>query len=169
VSSNKFTQLTISDTLTESLIEKVNRSTSDQWKDVLEMHLLPLKIDDFAGQPEIIDFIEQFECEGHLAIYEFQPNYCYSWHIDSSRHCAVNMLLTGFDSFAMFGDMKSMRKIYNIERLEYQRNKYYLFDVSKMHCVVNFSEKRYLLSIGAEKPNRYEQALEYFAEKRLIG
>jgi ACS family hexuronate transporter-like MFS transporter len=70
------------------------------------MRCLLLTIDDFKSEPNLIKFIEKFGCHKKLAIYKFNPNTCYKWHIDhQGRKCCINMLIDGYDSLTMFGSI----------------------------------------------------------------
>lgn len=143
------------------MLDKVINTPEDKWKNVLEMSLLLLSIDDFSYDNDLMKLIDHFGCHKKLAIYRYKANFCYAWHMDLIRNAALNLQLTGVDSFCIFGEMYEQRKYQNIEKLVYQENSYYLLNVAKNHTVFNFDNDRYLLSIGFPIPNTFEEVKDY--------
>lgn len=77
------------------------------------------------------------------------PKNYYAFHVDASRHVAVNMMLEGPDSHTMFGEKTASAEVTKIEQLMYEDSSYYIFNTSKPHAVLNLSDNtRYLLTVG---------------------
>lgn len=163
-----FYRLNSISSLREHLLNRIAESSEDDWKTIIEMNCLLLTIDDFKTDPNLVKLIEHTKCQHKLAIYRFKPNTCYKWHIDhAGRNCCINMLLDGYDSLTLFGTPSINGQMINITKLVYEPNKYVLLDVHKFHTVFNFSEYRYLLSIGIPSSISYEEAKQYIIEHKL--
>ena len=155
-------------TLTQHLRNRIYTAKEDEWQTFIEMSFLLLNITDFETEPNLVKFINDFNCHSKLAIYRFFPNTCYKWHIDhNGRKSCINMLIDGYDSLVMFGIPETNGRFTNITKLDYEPNKYYLLSVHKFHTVFNFSKPRYLLSIGIPVPTTYEQAKQYMIDNNL--
>jgi hypothetical protein len=165
-SSEFFVELNIDSTITESIMNKINDSTPDQWITILDQNLFKLSIDDFASDPKMCKVIKDLGAQERLSVLQFNPNVCFQWHKDKVRTGAINMLLRGFDSFCAFGTIGKGNLFTEVQKLEHKPNKYYLMDVKKYHCVFNFSEPRYIISIGLE--TTYDETFKYLTENKFI-
>lgn len=84
-------------------------------------------------------------------IIRLDPNRCYRWHQDAVRGGSVNMLLYHKESFVLFGNAVSdSDDQFEIMRMEYEPNQFYLFNNQAMHTVVNFDSPRYMFTIEFE-------------------
>ena len=162
-----FYRLNVDSKISQRVMEKVKSSQESDWKKIIEMTLLKLSIDDFADDPKIVEIINRFGCEERLSVYKSVPNTCYGWHSDAIRNASMNMLLAGWDSQCVFGDMKALREINNIKILKYEPNRYFLMNVSKFHTVFNFNNPRYMLSIGFPKPTVFSEAKHFIVDNGL--
>lgn len=155
-------------TITNHLRDKIANAKEEDWRDFIQMSCLMLTVDDFNTETKLLKFIEHMNCQAKLAIYRFQPNTCYKWHIDhQGRKCCINMLIDGYDSLTMYGVPAKDGRFTNLTRLPYEPNCYTLLDVHKFHTVLNFSEPRYVLSIGIPSPTSYDEAKQYIIENNL--
>jgi hypothetical protein len=101
--------------------------------DLLDPALLQLKLD----------------LNGSAIVFKMMPNTFYRFHTDERRRCAINLLLTGFDSNCYFGDQTHNEEVIeNVTELQYELDRYYLLNTNKKHAVRNGNSIRYLLSIG---------------------
>ena len=163
-----FHHLESTSTLINHLRNRIAEASDADWQLLIEMNCLLLTIDDFKTEPKLVEFIKHMNCQDKLAIYKFKPNTCYKWHIDHyGRNCCVNMLIDGYDSLTMFGVPSAQGQFTNITKLLYKPNKYVLLDVHKFHIVFNFSEERYLLSIGVPSPITYSETKQYLMDNNL--
>jgi hypothetical protein len=86
---------------------------------------------------------------GNVVVLKMVPRTFYRFHTDTSRYCAVNLLLTGFDSNCYFGDQTADEEVIeNVTELQYDPDRYYLLNTRKKHAVRNGNEIRYMLSMG---------------------
>lgn len=155
-------------TLTEHLRNRIKLAKEEDWVDIIEMSCLLLTLDDFKTEPKLVDLINTMNCHNKLAIYRFKPNTCYKWHIDhAGRNSCINMLIDGYDSLTMFGTPTKNGRFENITKVNYETNKYVLLNVHKFHIVFNFSEDRYILSIGIPSPITYNDAKQYIIDNQI--
>ena len=67
----------------------------------------------------------------------------------------------------MFGVPARNGQFINTTKLVYKPDKYFLLDVHKFHTVFNFSEERYVLSIGVPSPTTYNETKQYLIDNNL--
>lgn len=164
MSTNNFYECRTKSTLVKYMLNKIITLDDSKWKNFLDMDLFILTIDDFELEPKLIELISTFNCHNKLAIYRFKPNFCYQWHVDRIRNCALNLQLIGNNSFCMFGEPYEPRKFRNLQQLVYKENTYYLLNVNNYHTVFNFDNDRYLLSIGFPKPHNFMDVKQYLID-----
>lgn len=166
--SEYYVKLNIKSNISNNIIEKIKKANPDDWRIVHDQSVLDLSIDDFRDDPEIYQTILDLNCNTRLSVFRLYPNRCYMWHTDMIREGAINMLLTGFDSFCVFGRVAPRRMFLNLDKLVHEPNTYYLMNVKEFHSVFNFNETRYIISIGI--PFRtYTDACGYLKEKNLLS
>lgn len=110
---------------------------------------------------------ESFEGSKYFLL-KSEPYTFYSWHTDSVRGCAVNMLLQGFDSHSDFyiGHRKDL--MHTIQPLRYQPSKLYLYNTSVDHSMTNYAGERLLFSMTIYKPITYRQVVERCEELGVL-
>ena len=135
------------------LLSHIHSTAPSEWQGITEFDVLRLDRAVFHGHSALLDIIHAFGCESKLCILRLQPWYNYSWHVDLTRACSFNLLLSGYDSICMFGRMRAARHYDQLAVLPYAPNKLWLLNTHASHSVVNFSETRYLLSMSL--PGRY--------------
>lgn len=146
-------KLNLVDTFTNQLTEQ--STTGRNWFSSNGFDIL--KIDkNFFKRSSLFPLIEEHNASP--LIFKINPLTWYDWHTDSTRQCAINLLLTGFNSHCFFGDRVS-RDIVNLTELTYQPNTYYLLNTQVKHAVLNLTQTRYVLSIGFNSPNSYQEIL----------
>ena len=167
MSENNFYECKTKSNLVTYMINKIHETEESKWNDFLDMSLFLISIEDFVLEPKLTKLINTFDCQKKLAIYRYKPNFCYQWHIDSIRNCALNLQLIGSDSFCIFGEFFEARKLKNLEKLLYKEQTYYLLNVNKHHSVFNFNNDRYLLSIGFPKPHTFADVKQYLVDNNI--
>jgi hypothetical protein len=101
------------------------------------------------------------ELNGNVVALKMMPRTFYRFHVDARRYCAVNLLLTGFDSKCYFGDQTDDEEVIeNVTELQYDLDRYYLLNTRKKHAVMNGNTVRYMLSMGFNDYN-YETVKQY--------
>lgn len=95
----------------------------------------------------------------------------YNFHIDTNRACAINSLLSGYDSDSYFGSSsykneKLIHELENLVPLDYVPGSCYVFNTKHRHGVVNRSETRLTLSIGFLHHD-YEEVLAFCQQNDL--
>ena len=159
--SNLYYKLNVIDTFTDQLTEQA--TTRQDWFTSNGFDIL--KVDNtIFKDSNLFPIIQKFNAVP--LIFKINPMTWYDWHTDSTRWCAINLLLTGFNSHCFFGDRES-RDIVNLTELNYEPNTYYLLNTQFKHAVLNFSSTRYVLSIGFNSPISYQIILKYCIDNNL--
>lgn len=91
----------------------------------------------------------------------------YSMHVDEARAAALNVLLKGQDSVSFFGDPTEDPETFNIETVNYEEDRMFLFNTQRLHGVLNLNEDRYIFSLGFNFPLDYDTIKEFCLENNL--
>jgi hypothetical protein len=165
-----FKQLNMNSSLSDNLLEKIRNTPESAWSGVAgRPNLIILPLEDLMIDQKIFQLVSDIGDTSRVAIYRFFGEECYSWHSDTIRYSAINMLLSGFEnSICVFGDVKAAHRFVNITKLPYEPKKYYIMNVKKMHTVFNFGKEiRYVLSLGLPEVT-YEDARAYLESHGLL-
>jgi hypothetical protein len=162
-----FCKLNITSNIVLHIKNKIQNSAQTDWHFFLDQSILQLELSDFNNDPQIIDIINNIGDANRLSVFRNEPNTCYSWHQDTIRNSAINILIDGFDSMCIFGEIAPNKKFTNTLRLCHQPNTYYLMNVKKFHTVYNFNNNRYIISLGLPE-KRYKDAIEYLKKENLL-
>jgi hypothetical protein len=163
---NYFTKLNIESKISQRILDKLDHIKESEWIQHLEQSIYLLNIRDFEADPVIIDLINRFGSEKKLCLFRLPPKICYSWHRDAKRQASINMLIKGFDSICAFGTESLEKKFINLDKIEHERDTYYLMNVKESHTVFNFDQERYVVSISIPD-TPYAEVRDYLLEKQL--
>jgi hypothetical protein len=95
--------------------------------------------------PLLKDLSSKREFMGGLL--EIPPNSVYNWHVDTDRHCGLNMLVyDGGRSMCLFAP-EGEQLVMPVVELTYLPNTYYAFNTKIPHTVINLSRPRYMFSL----------------------
>lgn len=147
--------------LVDTLMEFINNAQPEDWKILYEFERLSVPESILTVDPVLHDIVQHFGSSKRIGIFRYPPNYAYKWHTDPARDASINLLLTGYDSLCLFGDGLVNGGIENVTELLYEKHTPVILNTSKHHTIINFSEKRYLLSIGITKPSTFEDVVDY--------
>lgn len=153
--------ITVSNEFINKVKNYINSATSEDWESVIEMTLLKLPLEFFETEPALIRIIKEFKAEERLSVYKTSANTSYFWHRDKIRAACFNILLEGYDSMCLFANSPIDGMMSDLTKLPYEPNKVFLLNVSQLHTVLNFSQDRYLLSIGIPRPTTFNDVSEY--------
>jgi hypothetical protein len=153
--------------LADRLRSHIAAADGSSWQVINEFDVLRLPVDLFLDQPAISALLDHFGSRSRLSVFRLQPWYNYSWHVDVNRGCSLNMLLSGWDSISMFGAMRNFRHYTDIARVEYTENRMVVLNTHRWHSIVNFSEIRYVLSIGIDIQYSFADLVDYCWRHRL--
>lgn len=159
------TAITVSDKLISRAVDKINAAQEEDWKIVLQMTLIQLPLEFFNEDPELYDIIKILGAEGRIAVYKTPPNTSYFWHKDSTRNASINILLSGYDSMTLYAKSPSNGMMSDLTILPYKEKKVFLLNTQELHTVMNFSETRYILSVGIPRPTTFEEAKQLISSK----
>ena len=136
---------------------------SDQWISTNGFSIL--KIPDNFLDTDLLR--TKFKFYGNCIVFKMQPNTFYRFHIDESRQCAINLVLSGFDSNCYYGEQTDNEEVIeNVSELKYELDRYYLLNTRRKHAVRNGNNVRYLLSIGFNNYD-YETVKLYCQEQQV--
>jgi len=131
------------------------------------MFALPSKL---LEPSPLVDLAQKFKATP--ALLRIPPWHLYNFHVDTYRYCAINSLLSGYDSSCYFGNSiykneKVVNELEEITPLTYELGRCYLFNTKHRHGVINRSETRITFSIGFHKTTSYEEVLAYCQQRDL--
>jgi hypothetical protein len=131
----------------EELISLAKNSHPGEWMLLRGFNVMPVPMHILENDPLVVALSKRFTFKP--GIFKMDPKNYYAFHVDASRHVAVNMMLEGPDSYTMFGEKTASAEVTKIEQLMYEDSSYYIFNTSKPHAVLNLSDNtRYLLTVG---------------------
>lgn len=162
-----FCELNITSNIVSHIKNKIQTSSQSDWYDFLDQSILNLELSDFNDDPQIIKIINDIGDANRLSVFRNEPNTCYSWHRDSIRNSAINILIDGFDSMCVFGELAPNKKFTNTMKLSHLPATYYLMNVKKFHTVYNFNNQRYILSLGIPDKS-FTDVKEYLKENNML-
>jgi hypothetical protein len=100
---------------------------------------------EISHKQNFIRALEEQYAKVTCAVFKFEPNVCYNWHMDSIRSAAINLELYATKRLVMFGE-RINNDNYRILELPYKKDKFFLLNTTQPHEAINFGETRYLLS-----------------------
>ena len=164
-SLNYFSELNIQSNAMDNIKNKI--AQANYWKDFLDQSIVSLEVSDFNNDSAIVKLINDIGNPDRVSVFRFFPNTCYKWHFDTGRNASINIVVDGFDSMCLFGDPALGNKFVNLTALNYKPNTYYLLNVKKFHSVYNFSNLRYVVSLGITDLS-YQDTVEYLKHEKLL-
>ena len=85
-------------------------------------------------------------------VLKMEPFQQYDWHVDTRRGVGINMPLEESDSIVFFTDPSVVGALVKpIFPIEYEYNKYHVFNTQIPHNIINLDYPRYLFTIEFEK------------------
>lgn len=141
----RYFKLEIQSTITQQLLN--HALNAEHWQNKNSFDYVNVPLDIVIQDSTLKMFLIKFRA--NPVIFRMKPQSFYRFHIDEKRKCAVNMLLAGYDSSCYFGNVTEFEDILdNIEELIYEPNTFYLLNTKQKHAVMNFSNTRYMFSMG---------------------
>jgi hypothetical protein len=143
--SNFFIPLQFKCTITQALLDFARALPEEGWE-IQRGFIVTFIPDEIIDQDPYLKAVKE-----HYKVLQvlvcLPPNTCYPWHKDLNRRTIINMPLNAQDkSCCVFAKKLEDEQYFDIAELKYQPDTYYLFNTQEEHMVLNFSEKRYLLS-----------------------
>jgi hypothetical protein len=162
-----FRKLNITSGAIDQIRNKIQNAKESNWIDYLEQSILLLKLDDLIADTKIVKLIKDIGDSNRIGVYRSIPNSCYGWHMDSGRQSSINMLIDGFDSMCIFGNLNPGKKYTELSVIKHEPATYYLMNVKKFHTVYNFNNQRYILSLGIPDKS-FAEVKEYLKENNML-
>lgn len=125
----------------------------------------------FLKEPIIKKIHDEFEIS-FAGIFILEKNTGCSFHIDEPRRVTINMLLSSGVSHSIFKkENKETDNMYQyeFEELKFEEKTFYLYNVSKEHCVINFDQPRYMFSVKFKDGKlSYDELSKWCKENNLL-
>jgi hypothetical protein len=132
-------------TLHLRLLNMAFNAGPDSWVPYYNFKALPVDKSVLDQDPLFKDLSSKREFMGGLL--EIPPNSVYNWHVDTDRHCGLNMLVyDGGRSMCLFAP-EGEQLVMPVVELTYLPNTYYAFNTKIPHTVINLSRPRYMFSL----------------------
>jgi hypothetical protein len=132
--------------LTPQLLETVLLAGPENWTPYYNFRAFLLG-EDFVYQDKFLKDLA-YKRQYIAGLLELPPNTAYNWHVDTDRHCGLNMLVyDDGQSKCLFAPEGEVQVVMPIVELKYQPNTFYAFNTKVPHTVINFTEKRYMFSL----------------------
>jgi hypothetical protein len=162
-----FCKLNISSGAINQIKNKIQHAKESDWIDCLELSIFLLELSDLIADIKIVELIKNIGDTKRIGVYRSIPNSCYGWHTDSIRQASINMLIDGFDSMCIFGNIQPHKKFTELSVIKHEPATYYLMNVKKFHTVYNFNNQRYILSLGIPDMS-FAEVKEYLKENNML-
>jgi hypothetical protein len=122
-------------------------------------------------EPIIKKIHGQFEIS-FACIFILEKNTGCEFHIDEPRKVAINMLISSGISHSIFKKDKPETDNtyqYGFEELIFEEKTFYLYNVSKEHCVINFDKPRFMFSVKFKDGKlSYDELFKWCEENNLL-
>lgn len=145
-----FQPLTPPSTLGPSLVELLCTAPKDHWRPYFGFLVLPVSAHVLRTDPVLDALWTRHAFQG--ALLRLPPHSCYTFHTDTRRGVAVNLLVHHTHSHTFFTDAAALEHaaeapVVPAVELVYEPDTYYLFNSQQPHAVWNGAGPRYLLSL----------------------
>jgi hypothetical protein len=132
-----------------SAIKTLTKEQRNQLQNRADFKTIRISKDYFLKEPIIEKIHNQFEIS-FACIFILEKNTGCSFHVDEPRKSTINMLISSGVSHSIFKrdnpETDNMYQ-YEFEELIFEPKIFYLYNVSKEHCAINFNQPRYMFSV----------------------
>ena len=127
--------------------------------------------DYFLKEPVIEKIHNQFEIS-FAGIFILEKNTGCSFHVDEPRKTTINMLISSGTSHSIFKkedpETDNMYQ-YEFEELVFEERTFYLYNVSREHCAINFDKPRFMFSVKFKDGKlSYDELFKWCEENNLL-
>jgi hypothetical protein len=146
--------------LREDLIEIIWRSEPAHWVPYYNFKALLLS-PHFVHQDKLLRDLAT-KREYMAGLLEMPASTSYNWHVDTDRHCGLNMLVYDDGESRCLFAPDGIQVVMPFVELKYEPNTFYAFNTKLPHSVLNFTKNRYMFSlefIGKDYGLTYETLL----------
>ena len=146
----------------------INNSRPEDWWRENETVEWRIRIppETFDGNPKTNALINKFVESSRMYIQRLEPRTSYNWHLDYIRNASLTLCLNQHsNSLTLFAERKEVNHFCELRPLYYKPNTMYLFNGSKWHCGINYSdETRYLISVSLTRPATIDDASNFLKQ-----
>jgi hypothetical protein len=115
-----------------------------------------------AADPFMSRMAEEFD--GDCTILGMDPSSLYSWHVDTHRRCAFNVPLHRVPSHTFYGETTRSPLILTTTELPYDDDSFFLLNSKARHCIVNFDQPRFMVTLGFYRNQPTYREMRQFCE-----
>jgi hypothetical protein len=152
----------------------IKNLTEDQRKKLpnrADFKTIRINKDYLLEEPIIKKIHDQFEIS-FAGIFILEKNTGCNFHVDEPRKVTINMLISSGISHSIFKkestDSDNMYQ-YEFEELIFEEKTFYLYNVSREHCVINFDKPRYMFSVKFKDGKlSYNELFKWCKENNLL-
>lgn len=141
-------------------LELISSTATECWQPYYNFQALPIHTDLLNEDPLLKKLGEKRFFQGGLL--KIPTHTAYNWHVDTDRHCGLNMLVYDDGQSKCIFAPEGMKIVMPTVELRYAPNTFYAFNTKVMHTVINFTTPRYMFSlefIGKDYGLTYAQLL----------
>lgn len=160
------------ETCTDNTISKLwdlinNAKSEDWWRENNSVeYRINITPNVFEGNPKTQALINEFVLPHRMFIQRLEPRTSYNWHTDYARNASLTLCLNQTEnSLTLFAERREVNHFCELRPLYYKPNTMYLFNGSRWHCGINYSdETRYLISISLTQPATIDTAINFISK-----
>lgn len=127
------------------LLDVIFFSEPSHWVDYYNFKALLLN-PDFIRQDKFLGDLSK-KREYMAGLLEIPESTVYNWHVDTDRHCGLNMLVYDDGQSRCLFAPKGEQVVMPVVELKYEPDTFYAFNTKIPHSVLNFTTKRYMFSL----------------------
>ena len=131
--------------LTPYLLEAILFSKPENWVSYYNFQAILLNPNFVHQDPLLKDLATKRDYMAGLL--EIPASTVYNWHIDTDRHCGLNMLVYDDGQSKCLFAPEGMQVVMPVVELKYEPSTFYAFNTKAFHTVINFTDKRYMFSL----------------------
>ena len=142
------------------LWDVISETSPTRWLPYYNFEALPLPWEVVSEDSLLVALAKKREFKAGLL--KIPAHTVYNWHIDTDRHCGLNMLVYDDGQSKCIFAPEGLKIVMPAVELRYAPNTFYAFNTKVMHTVINFTTPRYMFSLefmGKDYGLTYEQLL----------
>ena len=153
------------------IVEYTKTADPSKWFTAYSFDILNIPDEILLKDPVMRAIRTKFPVESYYTrpvCLKMRPNLFYKLHEDTVRQAAINMLIDGWNSHTFYGTpVEGSEDLYDINRLVYKPEHYYLLDTKQLHAVLNFESPRIVFSLGFNLPATYTNVRDFLIDADL--
>ena len=153
-----FKPLPVKSSIFTAVYYAVLNAQAEDWVPYYNFHALPIDESVLMQDPVLRQLRDKRVFRG--GVIALPPNTCYTWHVDTERRAAINMLLYDNGNSRCLFAPQAFDVVTPFVELKYAPATYYAFNTQALHMVLNFEEPRFVFSLeflGEDRGLTYDE------------